>query len=62
MTVYNLCGQTTPEYYPEMYKDGYSLTTILDALHDKFIRECEAREQENQSVDSITIISEVKVR
>lgn len=62
MTVYNLYGQTTPEYYPEMYKDGYSLTTILDALHEKFIREYEERELEKQRVDSIKITSEVKVR
>ena len=61
-TVINVLEDRIPEYYPGMENDGYSLTAMLHAYHKKFIREYEERELEKQSVGSIKITSEVKVR
>ena len=59
MTLFDYYDSQIPEYYPTMYQDGYTPNEILYAHRKKF--RTEYAEQENQ-IDSIKIVSEVKIK
>ncbi len=58
MSVIENYNKRIPEYYDTMYLDGYTPNEIMMAAHKQFLR---LREERNQ-IDTIKIISEVKVR
>lgn len=62
MTFGEYCDSLIPEYYPTMYKDGYTPTQILYASRKKFRREYAERLARETEIDGIKITSEVKVR
>lgn len=52
-----------PEYYPTMYKDGFTPTEIMYALRKKIYKDIENREKQGSDPDDgleIKITSEVK--
>lgn len=51
-----------PEYYDSMYLDGFTPEEILHALHKKMDRQQAEKEALADSVDSIKIKSEVKIK
>ena len=52
-----------PDYYREMYKDGYEPWEILAAAHKKILAAAAQRQQEPAAEDyNINITSEVKVK
>ena len=50
-----------PDYYPTMYRDGYSPEQIMYAAHRKLRRECEAREAAKRAEAEANEIPEVKI-
>ena len=62
MTAFDYYDSLIPEYYPTMYKDGYTPTQILYASRKKFRREYAERLARQNEIDSIKITSEVKVK
>ncbi len=68
MTLYEYLDRKIPDYYPTMYKDGYSPEQILHAARRKILREHEARqaakrvEAEAMEIPEVKITSEVKIR
>ena len=57
-----------PDYYPTMYRDGYSPEQIMYAAHRKLRREYEAREAarraeaEAMEIPEVKITSEVRIK
>lgn len=52
-----------PDYYREMYEDGYELWEILAAAHKKILAAAAQRQQPSTPEDyNINIQSEVKVK
>lgn len=68
MALFDYYDKQIPDYYPTMYKDGYSLYQTRYALHRKMVRKYEAREAEKQAeaeqneVWNVKITSEVKIK
>ena len=68
MTLYEYLDSKIPDYYPTMYRDGYSPEQILHAARRKILREYEARkaakraEAEANEIPEVKIVSEVKIR
>ena len=68
MTLYEYLDSKIPDYYPTMYRDGYSPEQILHAARRKILREYEARKAaqraaaEENEIPNVKIISEVKIR
>ncbi len=64
MTLYEYYDRKIPDYYPTMYRDGYSPEQIRYALHRKMVRENESREAEAEQneVWNVKITSEVKIK
>ena len=50
-----------PDYYPTMYRDGYSPEQIMYAAHRKLRRECEAREAAKRAEAEANEIPEVRI-
>lgn len=51
-----------PEYYDSMCMDGYTPEQIRHALHKKMNRQQAEQEELADSVDSVKIKSEVKIK
>ena len=62
MTLENYRFREIPEYYDWMYLDGFTPDEILYALHKKMDRQQTEQEELTDSVDSIKIKSEVKIK
>lgn len=68
MALYEYYDKQIPDYYPTMYRDGYSPEQIRYALHRKMVREYQAREARKQAeaeqseVWNVKITSEVKIK
>ena len=68
MTLYEYLDSKIPNYYPLMYRDGYSSEQILHAARRKILQEHEARkaakraEAEASVIPEVKITSEVKIR
>lgn len=68
MTLYEYLDSKIPNYYPLMYRDGYSPEQILHAARRKILQEHEARkaakraEAEASAIPEVKITSEVKIR
>lgn len=62
MTLENYRFREIPEYYDWMYLDGFTPDKILYALHKKMNRQQAEQEELADSVDSIKIKSEVKIK
>ena len=62
MTLENYRFREIPEYYDWMYLDGFTPDEILYALHKKKNRQQAEQEELADSVDSVKIKSEVKIK
>ena len=62
MTLENYRSREIPEYYDWMYLDGFTPDEILYALNKKMNRQQAEQEELADSVDSIKIKSEVKIK
>ncbi len=62
MTLENYRFREIPEYYDWMYLDGFTPDEILYALHKKMDRQQAEQEELADSVDSVKIKSEVKIK
>lgn len=62
MTLENYRSREIPEYYDWMYLDGFTPDEILYALHKKMNRQQAEQEELADSVDSVKIKSEVKIK
>lgn len=62
MTLENYRFREIPEYYDWMYLDGFTPDEILYGLHKKMNRQQAEQEALADSVDSIKIKSEVKIK
>ena len=68
MTLYEYLDSKIPNYYPLMYRDGYSPEQIIHAAHRKILQEHEAQkaakraEAEASVIPEVKITSEVKIR
>ena len=58
MTLFDYYDRQIPEYYKEMYSDGYTPEQIAYALRRKMIQDHEER----QTVNEIKITSEVRLK
>lgn len=63
MTSNNYHRRRIPDYYRNMYMDGYSAPEIIYSLHQKMIREYQERQQ-GEDIDKVDIHikSEIKVK
>ena len=68
MGIFEYLDSKIPNYYPLMYRDGYSPEQILHAARRKILQEYEARkaakraEAEASVIPEVKITSEVKIR
>ena len=62
MTLEKYRFREIPEYYDWMYLDGFTPDEILYALHKKMNRQQAEQEELADSVDSIKVKSEVKIK
>ena len=62
MTLENYRFHEIPEYYDWMYLDGFTPDEILYALHKKMNRQQAEQEELADSIDSIKVKSEVKIK
>lgn len=62
MTLENYRFREIPEYYDWMYLDGFTPDEILYALHKKMNRQQAEQEELADSIDSIKVKSEVKIK
>lgn len=62
MTLENYRFREIPEYYDWMYLDGFTPDEILYALHKKMNRQQAEQEELADSVDSIKVKREVKIK
>ena len=58
MTLSDLHNRQVPDYYPTMYRDGYSMAQILMANRRRMLDQIEER----QFVGGIHITSEVRIK
>ena len=61
MTLYEYLDSKIPNYYPLMYRDGYSPEQILHAARRKILQEHEAREAAKRAEAEASVIPEVKI-
>lgn len=47
MTLFEADGSVLPEYYKEMYLDGYTPSEILQAVHRKILNQSEEMKPED---------------
>ena len=59
--IFEYLDRQIPDYYPTMYRDGYSPEQIMYAAHRKLRRECEAREAAKRAEAEANEIPEVKI-
>lgn len=58
MNLFNCDGNKLPEYYKEMYLDGYTPEQIIQAAHNTMIKQYEER----QLADEVKITGEVNTK
>ena len=58
MTLFENFDRKIPEYYPTMYKDGYTPEEIRHALHRKMLKNVEKED----NLQDVKIVSEVKIK
>ena len=61
MTLYEYLDSKIPNYYPLMYRDGYSPEQILHAARRKILQEYEARKAAKSAEAEVSVIPEVKI-
>ena len=61
MGIFEYLDRQIPDYYPTMYRDGYSPEQIMYAAHRKLRRECEARKEAQRAVAEANEIPEVRI-
>lgn len=61
MGIFEYLDSKIPDYYPTMYRDGYSPEQILYAVHRKMRRDYEAREAERRAEAEANEIPEVRI-
>lgn len=61
MGIFEYLDRQIPDYYPTMYRDGYTPEQILYSAHRKLRREYEAREAERRAEAEANEIPEVKI-
>lgn len=61
MGIFEYLDRQIPDYYPTMYRDGYSPEQIMYAAHRKLRRVCEAREAAKRAEAEANEIPEVKI-
>ena len=62
MTLADQYFKDVPEYYRYMYLDGYTPEQILYAARKKILRQYAERQEKENEIDKIKIVSEVKVK
>lgn len=62
MTLADQFYKNIPEYYRTMYRDGYTPAQIMYAARKKFFKEIAERQEQENKIDEIKIVSEVKVK
>ena len=55
-------SRNTPEYYRYMYLDKYSPEQIMYVARQKFYKECVECVDNQNKIDIIKIVSEVRIR
>ena len=58
MTLFENFDRKIPEYYPTMYKDGYTPEEIRYALYRKMLKNVEKED----NLQDVKIVSEVKIK
>ena len=61
MGIFEYLDSKIPDYYPTMYRDGYSPEQIMYAAHRKLRKEYEAREAERRAEAEANEIPEVRI-
>jgi hypothetical protein len=61
MGIFEYLDSKIPDYYPTMYRDGYTPEQIMYAAHRKLRKECEAREAAKREAAEANEIPEVKI-
>ena len=62
MTLADQYFKDIPEYYHYMYLDGYTPEQIMYAARKKILRQYAERQEKENEIDKIKIVSEVKVK
>ncbi len=55
-------ARAVPDYYPTMYLDGYEPWEILNAVHKTMYKQYQERVEAENTLDTIKVVSEVRVR
>lgn len=61
MGIFEYLDSKIPDYYPTMYRDGYTPEQIMYAAHRKLRKEYEAREAAKRAEVEASEIPEVKI-
>ena len=61
MGIFEYLDRQIPDYYPTMYRDGYTPEQIRCAAHRKIVREYEAREAAKRAEAEANEIPEVRI-
>ena len=61
MGIFEYLDRQIPDYYPTMYRDGYTPEQILHAARRKILQEHEAREVAKRAEAEASVIPEVKI-
>ena len=61
MGIFEYLDSKIPDYYPTMYKDGYTPEQILHAARRKIVREHEERKAAQRAEAEANEIPEVKI-
>lgn len=61
MGIFEYLDSKIPDYYPTMYKDGYTPEQILHAARRKIVREYEERKAAQRAEAEANEIPEVKI-
>lgn len=54
--------RAVPDYYPTMYLDGYEPWEILNAVHKTMYKQYQERVEAENTLDTIKVVSEVRVK
>lgn len=61
MGIFEYLDRQIPDYYPLMYRDGYSPEQILHSARRKILKEYEAQKAERRAEAEANEIPEVKI-
>ena len=62
MTFMDKRFQHIPEYYHQMYLDGYTPEEIWYAFHKKLYKDLKMREEAENTIDAVNVKCEVKIK